>query len=644
MTDRIVRIKDLDSIRITLPGQDPLEIALGGRRIGILAEVAGRRVDLASLVESTFYGQEAGEIDGIQEVELRFAGDAPVVVRRHFLNGTCSLRIAGRIVDLGEQTPGQHLFGLPRSAASRALRVDGRKSLADAVEHGVAGALQRDLAVLAGLEDACEVQNRITALDRRIESIRNGIESMPAPPETSFRASDPPALGNLIKAIEETREVERRLLGRRIELAGKLEGLSKGEAKIAGATSQTLIDSLDSSASALEKIEKEIASLAAKAAAGGAQSIITVTVVIVIAVCGLALMGRELGDDLMFRGGLAAAGAALIGGVGAGLIRAQSIISATKKVKDLRQEKEDTSKKALGTCRRVGAPADLGDVTPDTLRRIADRARGRNVSQEIRSSVGPLIDTPAELDMVRKLAEALERPITESKDPSAPTAPVIRASAAVVDLATQWVEHVDETARSIEAAGRDRVVYETERELLNQSLAHLEKERDDLATQQQSHVALAESSRNLARRLDREVVPILRRILGVDAPVGFTTELVPMGRVRGEPAEDAVILTVARLVLHEGLGTPGLRIASDLTCGLDDDVAARLLEWCLTAPDAGRFVLAPRRHADELAIARHARDIACSHATVIEATPVSTHATAAPEAGAAPEIPVHAKA
>ena len=523
-------------------------------------------IPIQELLAALLYGDTRMSLDAV--ISASFSGEKKIDIRRQGSHGQVILSINGNQQKLGQQSPGLFLFGVNRTTFVRNVDIDAR----DAIVAAGSSSLQESLRTLllpnalpkktplpemARTDDLAKVQAKRRILEREYAALPQ--EDGPLP----FEAVDPPAMGELIEALEETRLVEKRMLDRRLELGAALQQATAVGQKAGIPPVSSLLDELEEKARALENNQNELTQL--RNESNQPTSFLTKTGIIIglIVSTGLGGAGIQLDETALVQFGVGIAGLTTVSVIGLWLVRMNRIVATTRAAKTLRMQRGNLKEEARQTCLRVGAMADFEDITPAAIRSVVDRAASRNIGRVLKETLAPFVDQPAEINIVKRLAKILEMPLTTAgrSDDKIPAVPLVRVTQSVLNLAGQWNQALGTCAERVEAAVTDKVRNQIERELLENSLEKLRAtERTlELNSIKKSSVPGDTATAKAATALNLKILPLLVRRLGKQAPSKFAADLKP--EFSSEPTSE-VNSFIRSCVLVSGLGEPSMHINS----------------------------------------------------------------------------------
>lgn len=590
-----LRVTDRDgATRTWVPGRMTRRL-LAGR-----AEIAGAEIpDL--LIRLLVGPGRPGE-----SLVALFGGSRRLELRRDQANRP-GLRIGQHELDLGGRNPAEILFGVDAATLVRELVVDGR----DVRPEAGAEALRDALRQLLGLPPvAAAVPTRpaedLEALRKRRRLLERELDALPREETIAAEPVDPPAMGDLLEALEAAREVDRRILTRRLELAQAYEKAIKQPVADFLPANQAVLEQLETLADELERERGALGALKRRETAPTPFWVKGLTVVLVIIALLSALAGKSLPDPGLVTFGLATAGAVVLLLAGLWFGRLRGVITATRQARRMRAGRQELRERARALLARVGAMTDPDNLGPETIRDLIDRLARRDFGRIVKDLVAPFVDTPAELGVVRKLARALETPLeraAEALDARTPAVPLVRVTRAALGLAKGWSEALEESGRRVEAVVTRKVRARIEREMLEESIEKLRTTERTLELAAGAGAGLPRgngdgAARKAAQRLEIRLLPLLRRGLGDRAPRGFGADLLPAFDRPPTAEVNAFIMLLATLVdirepafLREPLG----RFLIDGNLFLDDELEVVLARCIAELPQCGTLNLAFRR-------------------------------------------------
>ncbi len=551
--------------------------------------------EIPEILLRLFYGPLApGE-----NITARFGGARPVVLRRDE-KGRTTLSVGGQAVDSGTRSPGEIVFGVAREAFRDELIFDARELRPGRGSEALRDALRAQLGLpLLERSGGARQAEDLEALRRRRRLLERELDAMPRDAEVATDPVDPPAIGDLLESLEAAREVDRRILTRRLELARALEQASKRPvAELVPPNTvvleqlETLADDLDQERRALGTLKgTEVQTTPFWARAG--------TGLLVLVALLSALAGKALAEPILVDLGLGLAGLAV---VAIGLIwfgRVRGILQTTRRARRIRAGRQQLRERARELLARIGAIADADEISPESLRELIDRVSRRDFGRILKDLIQPFIDSPGELGVVKKLVRALETPIAraaEVTDARTPAVPLVRVTRAALALAGDWSAALAETSKRIASDVEKRVRLQIEREMLEESIEKLKNTERTLELAAGHGRAKPDPIvENAARRLETRLLPLLRRQLGARAPRSFKSDLTPCFDFEPTAATNAFILLMATLM---DLREPGFRREAlgrfliDATLPLDADLEIAFARAVAELPQAGTLNLA----------------------------------------------------
>ncbi|HGY91395.1 MAG TPA: hypothetical protein ENK43_09505, partial [Planctomycetes bacterium] len=569
-------------VRLSLPS--------GGLHVFDDGELDGAEVS-QHIVPDILFGRARGSVSPWRTGRLVLDSVPAVEVTRDLSSGKAAVTVGGTPQDLERKEPGQFLFGTGRSEFESNWTHDVRGDLIAAGPSSLTKALRAD--VLRTLPpsntrvDTRALQQRRAQIEARLDELVSESDEAAPPPV------DPPALGDVLEGLEECREVDIRLLDRRIEQAQAMDELKSQSSITAIPTS--LLNEADNLANEVEELDRELKAIRKSETRRSNETLKAIVVVLIVAAAGLAALGHQLGEKNLLKLGLGLA----LGTLGliavAWLLHFKRLMKVARQARALRTRRNRFKEKARNLIRRLGVTVDPKDTSPDTLRRIADSLRERKKKLDIETALAPFIDTPRELAMARKLREALDRPLRDvaSGDDDAPAAPLVRTTRAVLALAKDWQAALEENGRNLESHLQTKIRRNIELDLLEENLRKL-LEAEKEAARQGSVDPQTEALKRRARQLRRHLLPELQRLLGAEAPSRIDDDLQVVFEGTPSASMNSFILTLSRLTVPVAPTPTCGRWLLDAGLGLARPEWSAFAAWLTSSPRASHLTLAWR--------------------------------------------------
>jgi hypothetical protein len=577
-----------------------------GPRIAIDRGPFGERADLGNLIADVLCGGPPRA--DLRRASLRFgsASAGKLELRRDFERGHSLL-----IDDEGLQTrlegeANLALPGLDRSTLRRSTLIRGH-------DHAAVGggreALAASLRRIFGIADSAtsagesERQREIEDLSSRLREVESALAALDEASPASERPADPPALQNLLESLEEAREIDRRLISRRLELARALDDLSNGEKK-PGELAPAVKREIRECQRLLEASEKELKALCERARPGKGMTSMAVAVLIgLLSASGLMLAGKfVLDDSTLAELGLRAAGGVLALGFIAWFIRSASVVRVGTAAKKAGARATKLRERARREIAAAGGPARLERVDAATLREFLAGAGRRSAQEEIVETLAPFIDEAEEIQWLRQLEMGLAQDLGDvavgNSSGSAPKLPLVRATDQVLDLTRNWAAALENHTGAVAEHVENRVRREIEEEMLQKAKRRLTSRLSELRVTRPSRSPALEQGESLARRLNTLVAPALLEILGDNAPLNFDARLAPRGGGEPDAEVNGLTLLLARLLVLNGesdLSRSLGAILVDPGVTLSPEREAAFLAWLAQEPRLGRLLMIASR-------------------------------------------------
>lgn len=477
---------------------------------------------------------------------LLFDGSKSVLIVRDLATNKARVEIDGSPISLANgQQPGPFLFGMQQDKFAETCLVDGRdfvipkgsKALQDHLIRVLtpASARKKPITNAPVAEDLDAVRAKRIALEKQLELMPKQ-ES-----KTTYDLLDPPSMDELLRSLEQSREVEKRLIDRRIALTEEFKKTSNLDQRQLTPVTAPILGELEILAKKIEDNEFQTADLRSSLNQQGNFLARAAVIISLMISAGSAAIGHLLEEALLTKIAIGLAGIALLGVLSIWLARLNRIVMTTRQAKTLRSRRIKLKEKASKLCMRIGTAASGDDLSPEAIRTLVDRIGRRDTSKVIKEALAPFIDTDAELATVKKLARALESPLIEAaeiRDPNLPAVPLVRVTRAAMSVLADWSKSLDENCKRVERVVAEETKAKVERELVEQSVERmritertLELNRGRKMKPEIDPVARA------AQYLNRSLLPILTRYLGESAPRKFTNELSPI--FVSEPSSEA---------------------------------------------------------------------------------------------------------
>ncbi len=557
MSQANVVLKKLTEIRLN-KGADSVVLCRASQRCTLLKNGGDLgEMSFFEFIQTVLYG--TGNNRQIGEGSVSFSGSKSVTVTRDLISNKATIKINGNEIKLKKnQTPGSYLFGLNMAAFTKAVLVDGRSFIIGAGQESLRAHIQQQfipqleekkpVVQMEVTEDLGEVRSKRIALEKQLQM-------MPEPStQLNYEPVDPPAIGELLKALEQTREIEKRLLERRIRLNEEFKNTkSKDQTALLPATAPILCE--------LEKIANEMDSLDAEtnsyrsALSQGVSFAVRASIIIALMMsCGAAAIGQILDEPLLTYAAIVTVVAAIGGVIWAWVKRMNRIVLTTKKAKATTKRRRQLRDKAAKLCLRVGTAASGEDLNPESIRTLVDRIGRRDMGRFLNETIAPYVDTDEELSIVRTLAKALESPLSQAaeiRDSKLPAVPLVRVTQSVMSILSDWSHALEESGKRVENAVSAQVRQKIEREMVVQALEKLKATEKTLAlngnkTKKASKTTNTPTAR-LAQHLNHVFVPLLQRYLGAEAPELFLDDLMPKFKHAPSSTTNSLVALILRL-------------------------------------------------------------------------------------------------
>ncbi len=545
-------LERLEELRFLTPS-DTQVLRVPRQRCGLvrdLGTIGG--LSFYDFIEQTLYGIRSHRQAGT--ASLIFSGGGDVLVERHFLTDAFEVVVNGEKQALkAGQSPGEYLFAMNRDAFREAVLVDGRDFIVpkgrEALQNYLTDLLLEGPTALrpapgTETEDLESVRQRRIALEKQLATL-------PAPDRNiALPTPEPPNMDEFLQALEQTREIERRLLERRLRLNEEARILSQDAALPAGANAGVILAELEKKASHLEEMDGALKALKRASQQGPAFAVKAAVIITLMISAGAAAIGQILEEVLLTRTAFFLAGLAVVGTIAIWFMRLNRLIKTTSEAKALRLKRNQLRDQAAKLCLRVGA-VGAEDLSPDSIRTLIDRTSRRDLRRMLKEAILPFVDSEQELKCVRRLHRALETPLTEAaeaRDRDMPAVPLVRVTRSALGMLSQWTRAVQESCEEAVSARQQLMREQVERELLEQSLEKLRAtERTLELVHKKAIQPESEPAHRAARHLNQVFVPLLHRYLGHDAPRSFDADLMP--QFAGEPSScvNSFIALIVRL-------------------------------------------------------------------------------------------------
>ncbi len=512
------------------------------------------RISFLEFLEFVLYGTSLIKTSGT--VSMVFTGSKTVQAERDLATSKAQVRIGGRLTKPdAEQSLGEFLFGLSEVQFRKAVIVDTRDFVLPAGVQALGNHL-RDLLLptkptatsakkTPPTQDLQSVRSKRQALERQLEL-------MPKPSaEVAIDPIDPPDIEGLVQALEQTREIEKRILERRIRLADELKKTTSQDQACFSATTAPILGELEKIANLIEETEGETKKLRTAVTAGFGFAARSSVIISLMIAAGAAAIGGILAEPLLTKVAIGLGVLSAVGIIAMWLRRMNRIMLATQQAKAVRAKRTKLRDRASKLCLRIGTAASGEDLNPESLRILIDRTSKRDAKRHLQEILSPFVDTDSELVTVKKLFKALQSPLHEAaeiRDRDLPQVPLVRLTQSAMGILSDWTKALSESGRRVESAVSDKVRFQVERELVEQSLEKLiATERTLELNKGRNTPKKEEPSARIAKHLNQIILPLLQRHLGELAPQTFGADLTPSFRTRPDSTVNSFIALALRL-------------------------------------------------------------------------------------------------
>ncbi|MEE9393007.1 MAG: hypothetical protein V3W41_10920 [Planctomycetota bacterium] len=616
----------LESIHLQFEGEEPVAVELGQDQLTLVDLPKGlESADLGDLLTRILYSDETPS--QLVSAALTFRGPKGQVTTasRDWVTRQTRLTYPGQSAQTCHQSLGHEILGLNREAFEKRYRLDDREQPGkdDAADPKSLGRRLRaelpkvnsnelDLDVL--LEEKSAISDRRSQVEAALKTLKEESGGDHVEP------IDPPAVGELLESLNQAREIDARLLRRRIQLLddmGRKLAPTRSDSRLPVAA---LLSGIETLAGQLENAESQYERLRQHTRRRG-DGFIGMAVATATCTAGLALFafGLWLFSQALAEFGLAVASIAAIASlIGAGLRglglfrRAKALTIARRKLTDLREE-------GLKRIARVGAPADLDEIDSTSLRRVVDRVATREAGKEVAEWLAPYRDDPREKAQLEQLLVNLERPLgqtTRSSGGGTPEVPLIRATHAALAIAGQWtkalVSNRENLAEQVEAEIRRDVEIDLMSRTLRQ-LKNAERELDRRVGAAERQTASADAvapEAALAAQLNESLIPTLQGIMAERAPLRFDGLLNPVYETRPSASTNALVYAVHRLESALTVDGAFARIYVDPGINLSETDEDLLFRYLADEVGCGPIVVSFRRRRDREAFLEKSKPVA----------------------------------